>query len=79
MPYPARAKRRGNVRREEAIRRESSAPDLKKLLASAPLYGIEIERPRGPGREIDCDEDEGRFNETLKRIVPKQEEGKGEN
>ena len=30
-------------------------------------------------RELDCDEDEGRFNETLKRIVPKQEEGKGEN
>ena len=30
-------------------------------------------------RELDRDEDEGRFNETLKRIVPKHEEGKGEN
>lgn len=23
-------------------------------------------------RELDCDEDEGRFNERLKRIVPKK-------
>ena len=23
-------------------------------------------------RELGCDEDEGRFNETLKRIVPKE-------
>ena len=51
--YPTRTKRKGNVRREEATRRESSAPDLKRLLASAPLDGIEIERPRDPGREID--------------------------
>ena len=27
-------------------------------------------------RDLDCDEDEGRFNETLKRIVPKREEAK---
>ena len=27
-------------------------------------------------REIECDEDEGRFNETLKRIAPKRDEGK---
>ena len=51
--YPARTKRKRNVRREEAMRRKSSAPDLKKLLASAPLDGIEIERPRDQGREID--------------------------
>ena len=51
--YPARAKRKGNVRREEAMHRESSAPDLKRLLASAPLDGIEVERPRDPGREIE--------------------------
>ena len=25
-------------------------------------------------RELECDEDEGRFNETLKRIVPKKDE-----
>ena len=25
-------------------------------------------------RELDCDEDEGRFNETLKRIAPKKDE-----
>lgn len=24
-------------------------------------------------RELECDEDEGRFNETLKRIAPKKE------
>ena len=23
-------------------------------------------------RDLDCDEDEGRFNETLKRIAPKE-------
>ena len=25
-------------------------------------------------REIECDEDEGRFNETLRRIAPKKDE-----
>ena len=25
-------------------------------------------------RELGCDEDEGRFNETLKRIVPKKDD-----
>lgn len=25
-------------------------------------------------RELGCDEDEGRFNETLKRIAPKKDE-----
>ena len=25
-------------------------------------------------RELECDEDEGRFNETLKRIAPKKDE-----
>ena len=25
-------------------------------------------------KELDCDEDEGLFNETLKRIVPKKDE-----
>ena len=29
-------------------------------------------------RELDCDEDEGRFNETLKRIAPKKDETPGE-
>ena len=32
---------------------EAPAPGLKSLLAAAPLEGIDIERPRGPGREID--------------------------
>ena len=27
-------------------------------------------------RELECDEDEDRFNETLKRIAPKKDEGK---
>lgn len=27
-------------------------------------------------RELECDEDEGRFNETLKRIAPRRDEGK---
>ena len=25
-------------------------------------------------RELECDEDEGRFNETLRRIAPKKDE-----
>lgn len=25
-------------------------------------------------RELECDEDEGRFNETLRRITPKKDE-----
>ena len=29
-------------------------------------------------RELDCDEDEDRFNETLKRIAPKKAEGEPE-
>ncbi len=29
------------------------APDLKRLLAAAPLEGIDLERPRAPGREIE--------------------------
>ena len=28
-------------------------PDLKRLLAAAPLEGIDLERPRAPGREIE--------------------------
>ena len=32
---------------------EARATDLKALLAAAPLEGIDIERPRDPGREID--------------------------
>ena len=40
-----------------------------------PRRGRFIEKPREP----DCDEDEDRFNETLKRIVPKNpDERKGE-
>ena len=27
-------------------------------------------------RELECDEDEGRFNETLKRIAPKKDEAR---
>ena len=27
-------------------------------------------------RELDCDEDEGRFNETLKRIAPKKDKAR---
>ena len=27
-------------------------------------------------RELECDEDEERFNENLKRIAPKRDEGK---
>lgn len=32
---------------------KAAAPDLKSLLAAAPLDGIDIERSRGPGREVD--------------------------
>ena len=39
--------------RETAPRRETPAPDLKALLTLAPLEGIDMERPRDPGREID--------------------------
>ena len=31
----------------------ASPPDLKRLLAAAPLEGIDLERPRAPGREIE--------------------------
>ena len=31
----------------------------------------QIEQFKKAARELECDEDEDRFNETLKRIVPK--------
>ena len=46
-------KRNGRIGHETTARQENRAPDLKALLAAAPLEGIDLERPRDLGREID--------------------------
>ncbi len=53
QPFRGRMKRKARMGRETAPRREAPAPDLKALLTLAPLGGIDLERSRDPGREID--------------------------
>ena len=51
--FCGRMKRNGRIGHETTARQENRAPDLKALLAAAPLEGIDLERPRDLGREID--------------------------
>ena len=51
--FRRRMKRKGRMGRETAARQEAPVSDLKALLASAPLDGIDLERRRDLGREID--------------------------